>query len=141
GRIQGTGSNALLSVDFANIGSPTSAVALYDANGATIAGFNIQNNTSMTINQGGGGGVGGPWTPYWCFIRWRCEPARDVAVYGWCNPICLWDPFDPLRAYTNIARVEISALNISVPREYVSEGRLAASGLPSLIVTAQAILP
>jgi len=132
-RISGVdGNSANYSVDFSTTGSATSLVDLFDSTGQLVGTFTMANNGQIQIGCPGGG------APIQvCHWAYFCELNGDKDYALFCNLICATGPDG--QQFSNVSAIRVSAINPTVPREFVSEGGLTTMGLSNVTLTGEAV--
>ncbi|HNG34643.1 MAG TPA: kelch repeat-containing protein, partial [Blastocatellia bacterium] len=130
--ITGNGSSATFMADFSNIGSPTSLVELLDPNGLLVGSFTAPNAAAIQFMC-----PTGTQTITTCTTQWVCEPNGDKTQVTFCNTICV--SYNN-QSYNNVSTMRVTALNITQPREFVSEGVICGVNLGGLTLTGESLI-
>ncbi|MFN0110021.1 MAG: putative Ig domain-containing protein [Blastocatellia bacterium] len=130
--ITGNGSSATFSADFSNIGSTTSFVELLDANGQMVGSFTAPNAAAIQFMC-----PAGTQTVTVCRSEWRCETnGNDSNLVTFYDTTCVG--FGG-QNYANVSTMRVTALGITQPREFVSEGVICGANLGPVTVTSEAL--
>jgi len=129
--ITGNGNSATFTADFSNIGSPTSLVELLDPNGQLVGSFTAPNAAAIQFMC-----PAGTQTLTVCRTEWVCESNGDQTKVTFCDTTCV--DFGG-QNYANVSTMRVTALGITQPREFVSEGVICGVNLGPLTLTGESV--
>jgi hypothetical protein len=135
GRFEGTGTEAVLRVDYSNIGSPMSLVRLYDEEGGLLAEFVIENNAPLSVISSSPLAGAAPLSPL--EIAMRCGVLKDDFSVLFSLVAQVTAPTGG--GVDGVDAVQITALDITSIREFVSSGTLSGANLGSFSVSGEAV--